>query len=399
MHGGLPQLSPARRRGLGAGGGGVADTEIQGAFQAAYQQIPVDAQTQQTLNGLASTGSLQGIAGSAMASFESGQVPDMTGMVALAGTWPNATALSPTLISAANGIGVPPGAVAVALGVLAVATTPAVAAVAGVALQAVSFISSFFQGNPPPLPVPFCSVLGYQSAFRENESIPYGPTDPHWKPYPLKPGHEGCVTSCPVQWGDSCSADASLSIIDESVWCDYKNAAPGSFDQYCLAAMLANFELGYNCQPNFVSPQKLIIACASQWNALHGPSPSFTLTPLEAQDVNPQDPTYLFGGSLRAILGAAYVFETNASGPKLPINGGPLNMKAIQFQPGGLTKARPTGSAGMSTGAKIATGTAVAVGGGLAAAAIYAAVKHEPFGEVLSRAWQKTGGRVFHRRG
>jgi hypothetical protein len=381
--------------GLGQSGsaGSVADTDIQSAFQQAYGQIPVPTATQNALNGFASSGALQGLAQGAMGSFAQGQVPDMTGMVSLAGTWPSSTALSPNLIQTANGLGVPPGAVAVALGVLAIASSPAVAAAAGVAIGAVNAIAGFFQGNPPPLPVPFCSVLGYQSDIKQNQSIPYGPTDHNWHPYPLKLGQETCHTSCPPAWGDSCGADASISTIDIAAWCDYQNAPPGSFDQFALAALLADFELGYNCQPNFVSPQKLIQACAAQWNAVHGPTPAFTLQPLEAQNVsNINDPTWLLGHTLEAIMGAALVFDTTQSALPIAINGGPLTAPSFNFSKSLSTilteGAKPPAT--HSTATKVAAGAAGVAGAGALALFIYAEAKGIAFEKAGEKLWDKT---------
>lgn len=192
---------------------------------------------------------------------------------------------------------------------------------------------------------------------------PSGPDDPRWVHATLYADHVETMTQCQYP---PCSTTLPVT------------TAPGTFEAFAGPVILQNWEQWVNCR-NVVAFDVLITQLAAAWNQAHPGGGQQMYTPG---------------------VGTSYV----AYAMKSAANGGPMGSISVANGPlapqenwatwleenGGiiLPGPPPAKSTPMSTGAKVAIGTGVVVGGGLATAAIVAYVKKQSLQTTLEQAWK-----------
>ena len=198
-----------------------------------------------------------------------------------------------------------------------------------------------------------------------------------------------------VQRGES---QLGLSGNDQAMMLDFERAF--------FQAWKANEEYALNgLQPQ--DPGQVLINLVRLWNMAHN-GPSITISQVDCPAFqggcpDPLTPLYMnYVASAMSYLQNTDQALTDGNGNLVVNFGTRKNVPArISFtnRHGGINpvllqagvSAAPSG---MSTGAKIAVGTAVVVGGTAAGIGIYALIKHQAYSTVAKALWRNTGGRV-----
>lgn len=232
-------------------------------------------------------------------------------------------------------------------------------------------------------------------------------------------------SGCPTPGPPSCAGTAPPSGPSDPAWksiqgdCDYVHAAWMLADiQSCEAAAVKDAALQFrylfdqilfvlwtnaiNCKMPPPSDRDVLLTLAAQWNEAHGASSSYTWQPVAiapgGQWYDPPNPTYLqwclsggpSGYNMSSIYDAGPIIITTGAldtAPSPTTGGGAVVPRTI------TTGA--SSSQGLSTGAKVAVGTAAVAAAAAGGVGIWAWLTHQAYSAAWRRVWDETGGRAW----
>lgn len=227
---------------------------------------------------------------------------------------------------------------------------------------------------------------------------PSGATDYGWAPGSAPPPRG-------LSPGEGCTPTAGAAVVDmimHGLWYTSPNhdQHPGSsrdtglvitptpanaFEAFLLPMMQKDIENWANANP-YIDPRALVLAAMKAWNNKHPSSSSdITYAPTEYGDANGNWITMLLGSNGDSTGNAQRVgSQVVQMGASVPTATAP-RVVSLHIGTHGEAATAPT----TSTATKVVAGSAIAVGAGIAGAAIYSYVKGEAISAVLKHLWRK----------